>query len=155
VLFSLAGLIVGIVLAGWEYMRLAGWLSRWILSVPAAQIVAFLAIVIGVMVVASVLAAVVRRTARAVGLGFLDRLLGAGFGLVRGVLLGVAAMLLAAAFFPGSGWIKNSVLAPYFLSGAHAVSFVVPQHLQDQVTAGRRYLLERSPEMLKSDGPER
>jgi len=87
VLFSLGGLIAGIVLAGWNYMRLAEWLHRWIVSVPAAEILGFLAIVVGVMLAASVLATIVRRTARAVGLGFVDRLLGAGFGLVRGVLL--------------------------------------------------------------------
>ncbi len=32
VLFSLAGLVAGIVLASWNYPRLALWLHRWITS---------------------------------------------------------------------------------------------------------------------------
>ena len=152
VLFSLAGLVVGIVLAGWNYLRLADWLRGWIVSRPAAEAIAFLAILFAVMVAFSVAGMFVRRTVRAVGLGFMDRLLGAGFGLVRGVLLGVAAMMALAAFDPHSGWTRNSVLAPYFLAGAHAVSFVVPQHLQEEMSDGARHLIEKSPEILQQNG---
>jgi len=117
------------------------------------------AILLGVTMVFAIAAALVRRTLKAVGLGFADRLLGAAVGAARGLLLGVAAMIAMAAFSPdserGSGLVENSVLAPYFLGGAHAVSFVVPQHLQDQVTQGRRRLLEKSPQMLKQSSPER
>jgi membrane protein required for colicin V production len=83
----------------------------------------------------------------------MDRLLGAGLGLVRGVLLGVAVMMAMTAFSPRSAWIRNSLLAPYFLAGAHAVSFVVPQHLQQQMAEGTRHLVEKTPGMLKQAIP--
>jgi membrane protein required for colicin V production len=130
VLFSLAGLILGILLASWNYLSLATQLHDFITSFAAAQVVAFLLILCIVMIVFAILASVLRKAVSAVGLGFFDRLLGAAFGL------------------PGSPWIKHSQLAPYFLAGAHAVSFVVPQHFQEQMSAGATHLLQKSPELL-------
>jgi membrane protein required for colicin V production len=150
-LFSLAGLIAGILLASWNYLRFGEWLERWIVNVTTAQIVAFAAIVMGVMLVFSIAAGLVRRTVKAVGLGFVDRMAGAGIGLVRGVLLGVAAMMALAAFAPGLGWAKNSALAPYFLAGAHAVSFVVPHGLKQQMSEGATHLLKNTPKVLNGD----
>jgi len=155
VLFSLAGLAVGTLLASWEYQRLAGWLHGTIPNPRAAQAVAFLTILLVVLVVFSVAAGFVRKAVRAVGLGFADRLLGAGFGLARGVLLGVVAMMAMTAFNPHSGWIRNSVLSPYFLHGVDAVCFVVPQHFRDQMLDGTRYLVEKTPGVLKAHTPER
>jgi membrane protein required for colicin V production len=150
-LFSLAGSIAGILVASWIYLRVGDWLHRWIGSVPAAQIVAFVAILMGVMLVFSIAAGLVRRTVQAVGLGFMDRVAGAGIGVVRGVLLGVAAMMALAAFAPGLGWAKGSVLAPYFLAGAHAVSFVVPHGFEQQMSAGAAHLLKNTPKVLNRD----
>ena len=149
VLFSLAGLVVGTLLASWNYLSVAARLHRWITSRSAAEAVAFLVILFVVTTAFSVAAGLVRKTVRAVGLGFVDRLLGAGLGVVRGVLLGVGVMMAMAAFNPHSAWIRNSLLAPYFLAGAHAVSFVVPLHLQQQMAEGTRHLVEKTPEILK------
>jgi membrane protein required for colicin V production len=146
VLFSLAGFVVGLVLAAWNYADLALWLHQWVISLAAAEITAFLAILFGVMVVASIVASVVRRMAKTVGLGFVDRLLGAAFGVFRGVLLGVAVMLAVAAFVPDSPWLRKSTLAPYFLAGSHAVSFVVPEQLATRIAHGAAELLERTPD---------
>ncbi len=118
-----------------------------------AQVLAFLTILLGVWFVAGVLAGMVRKAVKAVGLGFADRMLGAVFGAVRGVLLGIALMMAVAAFAPDSGWAKRSVLAPHFLAGAHAVSFVVPQHLAGQVSDGARHLLKKNAEALKRSVP--
>jgi membrane protein required for colicin V production len=149
VLFSLAGLVIGILLASWNYLSLATQLHGFITSFAVAQVVAFLLILIGVMIVFAILAAVLRRAVSAVGLGFFDRLLGAVIGFLRGMLIGVAVMMAVTAFLPGSPWVKNSQLAPYFLAGAHAVSFVVPQHFQEQISAGATHLLQKRPELLQ------
>ena len=148
VLFSLAGLITGLILACWNYPAVALGLHRWIGSLEAAQIVAFLFILALVMILFSVVASLLRRTVSAVGLGFVDRLLGALFGLLRGVLLGVAAMMAIAAFLPGNSWVRNSQLSPYFLAGAHALSFVVPENFRKQIAAGATHLLQGAPDLL-------
>jgi membrane protein required for colicin V production len=148
-LFSLGGLIAGIVLAAWNYHHVALLLGRFINSLATAQIVAFLLIILCVMVLCTLLGKALNRTARAIGLGFFDRLLGAVFGLARGCLLGVAILMAVAAFLPRSQWIANSQLTPYFLAGAHAVSFVVPHDLRQQILNGAVQLKHDAPDWIK------
>jgi membrane protein required for colicin V production len=148
-LFSLGGLIAGIVLAAWNYHHVALLLDRFITSLAIAQIVAFLLIILCVMVLCTLLGKAMNRTAHAVGLGFFDRLLGAVFGFARGCLLGVAILMAVAAFLPRSQWIANSQLTPYFLAGAHAVSFVVPHDLRQQILNGAVQLKHDAPDWIK------
>jgi membrane protein required for colicin V production len=148
-LFSLGGLIAGILLASWNYTHVAELLSRLITTPATAQIVAFLLIVIGMMVLSALLGRALNRTAHAIGLGFFDRLLGAVFGLARGCLFGVAILMAVAAFRPHSTWVENSRLSPYFLAGVHAVSFVVPHDLQQQILNGAQQLKHNAPDWIK------
>jgi membrane protein required for colicin V production len=124
-------------------------LSRLITSMATAKIVAFLLIAIGVMILCGLAGKFLRSSASAIGLGFIDRLLGAAFGLARGCLLGVALMMVLAAFGPHSDWIINSQLAPYFLAGAHGVSFVVPHNLEQQISSGAVQLKHKAPDWIK------
>ncbi|MCU1226563.1 MAG: Colicin production protein [Edaphobacter sp.] len=148
-LFSLGGLIAGILLASWNYRSVASLLSRVITTPSIANIVAFLVIAIGVMILCSIAGKILHRTADAIGLGFFNRLLGAVFGFARGCLIGVAFMMAAAAFLPEITWISDSRLGPYFLAGAHAVSFVVPHDLQQHILDGATHLKHNAPDWIK------
>ena len=148
-LFSLGGLIAGILLASWNYNHIAVFLERLITTPATAQILAFLLIVIGVMVLSILLGKALNRTAHAIGLGFFDRVLGAVFGFARGCLFGVAILMAVAAFRPHSAWVENSRLSPYFLAGVHAVSFVVPHGLQQQILDGAALLKHNAPNWIK------
>ena len=148
-LFSLGGLVVGILLASWNYNHVAAFLERLISTPATAQIIAFFLIVIGVMVLSALLGKALNRTAHAIGLGFFDRLLGAVFGFARGCLFGVAILIALAAFRPHSDWLANSRLSPYFLAGVHAVSFVVPHDLQQQILTGAQQLKHNAPNWIK------
>jgi membrane protein required for colicin V production len=148
-LFSLGGLVVGILLASWNYTYVATFLERLISAPATAQIVAFFLILIGVMVLSTFLGKALNRTAHAIGLGFFDRLFGAAFGFARGCLFGVAILVALAAFRPHSDWIENSRLSPYFLAGVHAVSFVVPHDLQQQILTGAQQLKHNAPNWIK------
>jgi membrane protein required for colicin V production len=148
-LFFFGGLILGILLAAWNYEHLSLLLARFITTASTAHIVAFFLIVLGVMLASGLIGRFLSRTVQAVGLGFLDRLLGAVFGFARGCLLGVAILVAAAAFFPKTAWISNSRLTPYFLAGAHAVSFVVPHDLQQQILNGAQQLKHNAPDWIK------
>jgi membrane protein required for colicin V production len=148
-LFSLGGLIAGILLASWNYHHVALLLSRFITTPSTAQIVAFFLILIAVMVLCALLGKLLNRTAHAIGLGFFDRLLGAAFGLLRGCLFGVAILMAVAAFLPQSQWLANSQLSSYFLAGAHAVYFVVPHDLRQQILDGAVQLKHNAPGWIK------
>jgi membrane protein required for colicin V production len=152
-LFSLGGLIAGILIASWNYQRLATLLTpliqRITTSSSACDVLSFLMIVIGVMLLSGIAGKLIRRTAHSIGLGFFDRLLGAVFGFLRGSLLAVALLMAAAAFLPQSAWIADSRLTPYFLGGVHAVSFVVPNGLQQQLLNGIAELKHNAPDWIK------
>jgi membrane protein required for colicin V production len=147
--FALGGLIAGFLLACWLYLDTAKRLSGLITSPPLAQLGGFLLVLAATMVVATLLGKLLRRTASVVGLGFMDRLLGALFGLVRGALLGVAILMAFTAFLPTGQWLENSQLAPYFLRAAHAVSFVMPSDLKHRLYEGLDHIKHTSHDWIK------
>jgi membrane protein required for colicin V production len=153
-IFSVGGLIAGILIASWNYQNLSPLLARLLHPVfnpsPAiCNLLSFVFLTIGVMILATLAGWIIRRTAHTVGLGFFDRILGGLFGLVRGCLLGVALLTAGTAFLPHSAWISNSRLTPYFLDGVHAVSFVVPQGLRQQLLNGIAEIKHNAPDWIK------
>ncbi len=148
--FALGGLVLGFLFACWYYRSAAIHLKGLINTLPLAEFAAFLLILVATMVVASLLGRLLRSTASAVGLGFFDRLLGALFGLLRGCILGTALLMAFTAFLPTAPWISNSLLAPYFLRAAHAVSFVMPSDLKSRLHDGIEHLKHTAPDWIKS-----
>lgn len=134
--FSLAGLLLGLWLALWNYHVLAVPIGRLLHSEVAGNVLAFLLIALGVMIVIGLVGRLVSRLARTVGLGGLDGLLGAIFGIVRGCVLVVVAIIVIAAFLPQNTWMNGSKLAPYFLSAANQVSAGAPQQLKIKIQEG-------------------
>ncbi len=153
-LFSIGGLIAGILLASWNYQHFAFLLAPLLNrifdnSASACNVLAFLLIAVGVMLLALIAGRMIRRTAHTIGLGLFDRLLGALFGFARGCLLGIAVLTASTAFLPHSTQIANSRLTPYFLAGVHAVSFVVPNRLQQQILNGIEDIKHNAPDWIK------
>jgi membrane protein required for colicin V production len=143
--FALGGLVAAVLLACWNYEYVATRLHHSIATPTIAQFTAFLLILLTVMLIATLLGTLLKRTASAVGLGFFDRLLGAVFGALRGALLGAVLLLALTAFLPSASWIKNSQLAPYFLRAIHAVSFVMPSELRSRLQDGLQYIKHTAP----------
>lgn len=147
--FALAGLIVGLFLASWGYNHAALRIAGLITTTAIAQFVAYLGILIATMIAFNLAGKLLHKSASAIGLGILDRLAGAAFGLARGFLLGVAGLMACTAFLPTAPWIHDSELAPYFLQGAHAVSFVVPQDLKHKLLDGLSRIKHTTPDWIK------
>ena len=110
---SLAGLIVGVVLASNFYQQL-GKILTFISDESIANIAGFIIILVVVMIIAAVLAAVLKYTAKAILLGWIDRLGGAIFGLFMGAIF-MGALLSILVKFLGEGLITESVLAGFLL----------------------------------------
>jgi membrane protein required for colicin V production len=85
----------------------------------ARQISSFLILFIATLLVCSMAGYLVSQLLKVTGLGLADRLLGMAFGLVRGVVLALALVLVvdlaleAAGTSPG--WYKQSVLMPHLM----------------------------------------
>jgi membrane protein required for colicin V production len=69
------------------------------------------------------------------GLSWLDRIMGAGFGLVRGGLAAVAFVSVLMAFTPRPvpAWMTGSVLLPYAIDGSNTIAALAPRALKDPV----------------------
>lgn len=138
--FGIAGLVFGYLIAAWQYRHLAGHFAAYISSQWLADIVAFLAIFLGVMVLAGVLGRIVRWIAKEAGLSGLDRFLGALLGLLRGCLMVAIVLVSMTAFTPTSRWLQGSALAPYFLVVGRAAIWLAPSELRAQFYQGLDYL---------------
>jgi membrane protein required for colicin V production len=147
--FALAGVVLGFLFACWFYRGVGMSLRGLITSPELARLASFLLILFATMIVATVAGKLLRHTASVVGLGFVDRSMGALFGLLRGTLVGVALLLALTAFLPASPWVENSLLAPYFLRAAHAVSFVMPSDLKSRLFGGLYGLKHTTPYWIK------
>lgn len=147
--FSLAGVVLGLLIASWNFERLMPWLLQVIHPPAVAETVAFLAIALAIMVVAGLMGRLLRRTANAIGLGWLDRLVGAAFGFVKGCVIVTLCIMSLAAFFPSCRWLDNSRLAPYFLSAAHTTTAVTPVELGERIRQGIRIIRDAQPQWLK------
>jgi membrane protein required for colicin V production len=138
--FAFAGLAIGFILACWNFRNLAVQLRGLVSSPPLSELLAFILILAACLVIATLLGKLLSKTASAVGLSFLDRLAGAGFGFARGTLIGLAILLMLTAFLPTSPWVQTSFLAPYFLRANHAVSFVMPYDLQLRLSGALEHI---------------
>jgi membrane protein required for colicin V production len=112
--FSLAGLIVGIVLAGRYYVGFSNQLG-FIPGDSGPRIAAFIIIFLAVMLVATLLGIILTKIISAIMLGWLNRIGGAVLGIVLGAFF--AASLLAIWVQVGSpgDFMNDSKLAPILL----------------------------------------
>ncbi|HTY02626.1 MAG TPA: CvpA family protein [Rhodocyclaceae bacterium] len=113
----------------------AGALFAGVVAEPALRYaVGFGVIVVGVLVLFAVARVLLRTLLRAVGLGVLDRLLGAGFGIVRGTLIVFVAVLVAGlTSLPKSQWWRDAVLAPPMETAVIAAKPWLPAELGKRI----------------------
>ena len=134
--FWIAGLVAGYLLAAWQYHRVAYWFVPYLKTPWLGEIAAFLIIFLAVMIVAGIAGRLFRWLFKEAGLGFVDRVLGAALGLLRGCLIVAVIVLSMAAFTPTSKWLEGSELAPYFLVVGRAVIWVAPSELRARFYQG-------------------
>ena len=123
---SLAGIIVGVILAGRYHAALSEQLT-FIQSADLANIVAFAIILIGVMVIAAVLASWLKWAVSAILLGWVNRLGGAVFGLLLGAVFCGAILAIWAKFLGAGGPLSESILAPVLLDRFPLVLAFLPE----------------------------
>ena len=143
--FSLGGLLLGLAVAAWNYGYLAHLMQSFIRSEAVCNAVAFIAIALIVMGICGIAGTLLHRTFRKMGLGCLDRLGGAAFGLVQGVLLVSLGILVAVAFFPQAQWLEEARLPRMFFGVCHLSTRLTPSQLGDKVHSGLALLEQRSP----------
>ena len=134
--FSLAGVVVGYIVAAWQYWRLAAWLTPYVKTEWVAGLAAFLIVFFAVAVLAGIIGRIARWGADTVGLRWADRLLGGAFGLVRGALVVMVVLMGITAFQPQAAWLSNSQFAPYFLVIGRGAMWLAPSAVRQQFRSG-------------------
>ena len=147
--FSLAGVVLGLLLASWNYQKLLPWIEGWVHSPGAAEAIAFVVIAVAVMVLAGLVGRLIRWSVHSIGLGWADRFIGAIFGLLKGCVLVTLGIMAIAAFLPRATWLEQSKLAPYFLSVAHQASVVTPTELGVRIREGVKVIRDAQPDWLR------
>ena len=145
---SLAGLVLGLALAAWNYPTVARSLIPIVHNEEIADIIGFLLIALLIMVVAGILGNVLARTLHSIGLGCLDRIAGGIFGFFQGVLLVTLAILVTVAFYPQAHWLVEARLPRYFFAACHLSTRMSPEQLAQRVRFGLRTLEAETPEWL-------
>ena len=146
--FSLGGLLLGLVLAAWNYGRVASLLVPLVRIVPVADAIGFLLIAIVVMGLAGVAGKILAKTFHRMGLGCLDSLAGAAFGFLQGVVLVTLVILVTIAFFPKAHWLAEAKLPRLFFGACHVSTHMSPAELAERVRQGLKTLEEESPRWM-------
>jgi membrane protein required for colicin V production len=148
--FGLAGLVLGYLLAAWQYRPLAERFAPALKSPWLGEIVAFVAIFLAVVLAAGIAGRITRWVMKEAGLSLFDRLLGGLLGLLKGALFVAVILMGMTAFTPTSKWLEGSELAPYFLVVGRAAIWVAPAQLRSKFYEGlgllhRAHLPESAP----------
>jgi membrane protein required for colicin V production len=136
-IIGLTAAIAGFFLGIWFYGPAGAFLLPYVSSKGVANFCGFVIVFIGVLLIGAIIGIVLKNVLKAAGLSWFDRLLGAGFGLVRGLLLSIALVLAIVAFAPGLQGdspprsVVESRLAPYVIDAARLFSAVAPRELKD------------------------
>jgi membrane protein required for colicin V production len=145
---SLLGLWRGVIS---EVLALAAWVVAFIaartlggeaatyfegvVAEPALRYAAgFVAVLVFVLVTFAVARLVLSLLLKAAGLAMVDRLLGAGFGILRGVLIVLICVLLAGmTALPKSQWWRDAMLAPPFETAVIAAKPWLPAEVAKRI----------------------
>ena len=146
--FALGGLIGGLMIAAWNYGRVAAFFLPIVRNETMADAIGFLLIALVIMVAANLVGHLISKIVHKVGLGCLDRLAGAAFGFAQGALMVMLAILVVLAFFPKSTWLADAKLPKYFYGACQATTSLSPGELADRVHRGIDEMRKRAPDWI-------
>jgi membrane protein required for colicin V production len=132
---GLLAAITGVVFGFWFYSIPALWIHKFIGSVAFSNLVGFLVVFFACTIVGGLIGNLLSKLLKWTGLSWLDRLMGAGFGFLRGCLAAVALVSVLMAFTPRPvpAWMTDSSLLPYAIDGSNMIAALAPRALKDPV----------------------
>ena len=135
-LSSIIGVLGGFYAAFTYYMVVAKPLSKWITNTGYLNILSFLIIFCGVFIIISILGVIINYLLKIAFLGWLDRIFGAVFGAMKGILIVSVLLIAFTAFLPkGTPVIKDSLLAPHVTLVSEKMAKVVSKDMKHSFSA--------------------
>lgn len=127
--------ITGILCGFWFYGVPAAWIHKYVSSSAFSNLAGFLVVFLACVIAGGLIGMLLAKLLKWTGLSWLDRLMGAGFGFVRGTLFAVAFVAVLMAFTPKPvpNWIVGSALLPYAIDASNICAALAPRALKDGV----------------------
>lgn len=128
--------ILGLLAGFWFYRLMAAKLLPWVKTVTAADILGFLIIFVGVLILGSIISGLLSRLFNWIGLSWFDHVLGGIAGLLRGALVIAALVDVLVAFSPSPTplFLNNSRVLPYTIQLSSWLVDLAPRELRDAFT---------------------
>jgi membrane protein required for colicin V production len=130
---GLVALLLGILLGVWFYGTAGAFLLPYVSKPEIAKLLGFLFVFVGVQILGGLAGWALSKAMKATGLGWLDRGLGAAFGVVKTALVGIALVMAITAFplKPLPDALSRSRVAPYLIDASQLVTYLAPRELRD------------------------
>lgn len=148
-LSALAGLALGLTVACWNYHKPAKVLLPMVRSQALANAIGFVIIALAIMALLGFVGAVFAKALRFLGLGWIDMMGGAAFGLLEGAGLVIICIIVSIAFFPKAQWMADSSLTPMFFSLCDQVLEMSPGDMATRVRDGMVDIQARAPRFFQ------
>lgn len=132
-LSSIVGVFAGFYAAYTHYGVISKFLSRWFSNLAYLNILSFLVIFSLIFIVISIFGIVIKYLLNIAFLGWMDRICGAGFGAIKGILIVSVILIPLTSFLPrGAPVLKQSLLSPYATQVSEKMVKIVSKDLKDQ-----------------------
>lgn len=143
--------ISGVLFGFWFYGIPAAEVHKHIHSLTASNLIGFFVVYLGVALAGALIGKLLAKLLKWSGLSWLDRLMGAMFGLVRGALIAVAfiAVLLAFTPKPMPNWMVNSAVLPYAIDASNMLAALAPNAVKEAFRESMREIRRIWDEQLR------
>ncbi|MGA6927305.1 MAG: CvpA family protein, partial [Desulfosarcina sp.] len=110
-------------------------IDAWISNPAYLNIVSYLIVFSVVVIVVGILAVVIKYLLNIAYLGWVDRISGALFGVLKGALVSCILFIVLTAFLPkGAPLIKNAMVSPHLSSVSAVMAKVLSKDMKDKFT---------------------
>lgn len=135
-LFSVTGVLVGFFGASAFYREVGESILYWMPNASYVNLLSFLSIFFGFLFTISILGVIVNYLLKIEFLSWVKRILGAGIGMIKGMLFVSVLLLTFTAFLPrGTPIIKNSLFSSYFISVSEKMAKIVSKDMRHKYVA--------------------
>src|SRR5262249_10165655 len=130
---GIAATVIGLFAATWCYGAAGDIYREYVSSRAVSNFLGFVTVFLLVMLAGTLLGRLLQMLFKWVGIGWLDRVLGGCFGLVRGLLVAIVIVMILMAFTsnPPPRSVAESALAPYVMDSSHLMSRIAPRELTE------------------------
>lgn len=131
-IFSILGIIVGVLVASRYYQLLFPYVGRYISDEAFISLLSFTLVFLGTFIIVAVLGMLVKTLVRIMFVGWVDHTMGGIFGFVKGLLFVSLLIWILTTFLPkGSSLLQGSRFSPYIAHASRIFVVMIPPDLKD------------------------